>query len=417
MKSIVPTTNLSDSKQIKETLDSSIFSILEDKGHEASLSTNNLQLVLGILACLSTGMSFGFSDLEDLASDTLTDFGILPSTTHLNYTTLSESIPLVCVELYDFYGNKINDGRIFNPKLVLNENSFYLEFDDSFMGLSRTIFYGSEIISLCRQSDANGLYMKNSKQFNVKTSKGYFYKDSPFSTCLGLLFQFQNINDISTIFKKILKNLELMKHLRVIYNDWMICGQMCSDTEVKLISLSLQKPIINHKRIQEGTFVQQTIINNQPIINQNYSKEMKIHSSSKINDIKNEQRKSLSNERIPEILDMSKLNLVLPLSYKLVHKEVKTEIEKLLKEKKILVYQISNGLCLALANAKSKESIIRACKVLKTLSSYPNHQFTDINSIAKYIITEKKEKEYKSIQSSNNILSQFFNFLKNYFVK
>ena len=28
------------------------------------------------------------------------------------------------------------------------------------------------------------------------------------------------MNEISTIFKKILKNIELMKHLRVIYNDW-----------------------------------------------------------------------------------------------------------------------------------------------------------------------------------------------------
>ena len=117
----------------------------------------------------------------------------------------------------------------------MNEGSFFLEFDDSYMGLSRTIFYGSDIVSLCRQSDANGLYMKNSKQFNVKTSKGYFYKDSPFSACLGIvriifnliknfffkkLFQFQNMNEISTIFKKILKNIELMKHLRVIYNDW-----------------------------------------------------------------------------------------------------------------------------------------------------------------------------------------------------
>ena len=62
MKSVVPTTNLTDSKQIKETLDSSIFSILEESGYEASLSTNNLQLIFGILACLSTGLSYYLND-------------------------------------------------------------------------------------------------------------------------------------------------------------------------------------------------------------------------------------------------------------------------------------------------------------------------------------------------------------------
>ena len=53
--------------------------------------------------------SFGFSDLEDLASDTLTDFGLFTPTnrqTHLNYSSLSETIPLVCVELYDPFGLK-----------------------------------------------------------------------------------------------------------------------------------------------------------------------------------------------------------------------------------------------------------------------------------------------------------------------
>ena len=202
----------------------------------------------------------------------------------------------------------------------------------------------------------------------------------------------------------------------------MMCGQMCSDTEVKLISLSLQKPVINQKRLQEGTFVQQTIINNQPFKNIKENKQN--NRSSFINEEINIKKTNISNtttimnERTPEILDLSKLNLVLPLSYQLIHKDIKDEAENLLKEKKILAYQISNGLCLALSNAKTKESIIRACKVLKTLSTYPNHQFTDINSISKYISTDKKEKEIKKVESpTNNIVSQLFNFLKNYFVK
>jgi hypothetical protein len=92
-------------------------------------------------------MSFGFSELEDLASDTLSDFGLFTPSTLLNYSGYNERIPLVSIEMYDFGGNRINDGRIFNPNLNLNENSFFLEFDDFFMGNSRVPFYGHEIIS------------------------------------------------------------------------------------------------------------------------------------------------------------------------------------------------------------------------------------------------------------------------------
>jgi hypothetical protein len=52
MKSVVPRTNLSDSKQLKETLDSSISSLLEEKGYPISTTTNNFQLFIGVLACM-----------------------------------------------------------------------------------------------------------------------------------------------------------------------------------------------------------------------------------------------------------------------------------------------------------------------------------------------------------------------------
>jgi hypothetical protein len=52
MKSVVPRTNLSDSKQLKETLDASISSLLEEKGYPMSTKTNNFQLFIGLLACI-----------------------------------------------------------------------------------------------------------------------------------------------------------------------------------------------------------------------------------------------------------------------------------------------------------------------------------------------------------------------------
>jgi DNA topoisomerase IA len=132
-----------------------------------------------------------------------------------------------------------------------------------------------------------------------------------------------------------------MKYLRIIYNDWMICGSMCTDSEVKLISLTLQSPIHNIKKIQEGTFVQQNFVENET---STLRKVVKTREETNLMVVT--RKRSLSSEKTTEVLDMSKLNQVLPLSYQLIDKKVREYAEELLKEKKLLVYQLSNGLCL-----------------------------------------------------------------------
>jgi hypothetical protein len=124
----------------------------------------------------------------------------------------------------------------------------------------------------------------------------------------------------------------------------MICGSMCTDSEVKLISLTLQSPIHNIKKIQEGTFVQQNFVENE--INPSIISTRKVVKKEETNLVVMTRKRSLSSEKTTEVLDMSKLNQVLPLSYQLIDKKVREYAEELLKEKKLLVYQLSNGLCL-----------------------------------------------------------------------
>lgn len=126
-----------------------------------------------------------FEDLDALSTDSWNDFQptVMKKENIQDFffdsTPNTSDISIQNVDLQDFHGiesyksqlgHEVESHRISNPILKLT-SPMTLEFRDSFYGRCCAFFTASDIVSITRQGDRNGIFIQLSKPLRLDTNK------------------------------------------------------------------------------------------------------------------------------------------------------------------------------------------------------------------------------------------------------
>ncbi|EFC44752.1 hypothetical protein NAEGRDRAFT_79625 [Naegleria gruberi] len=367
------------------------------------------------------------------------------------------------VFIQDHTGKNLDSTSISNCILKCQSGFFGMVFEDSFYGPSISQFYPSDIVTVVRQCDRIGVYVqfrrfltcKNVAMDGLKSrfpslqdyqwanyadehtwtdSRAQFYKDSPLSTCLYLMIEFYNDNQIQYLFHYFENSIRLLECLKMVYPQWMFCAHFCTSNDVQLICLAVQnkqfsKEIDNYVSVQasESSVHDQTVESSilpdlnekqEPISSRtgftakwakkaNSNVQVGVLTTMKQYHFKNKNTKSSSSRNRRSMIDFKKIELVVPPNFYNMALEVRKFCEELLVGGRILPYQLSVGLCSTLAIAQTDQAKVRAQQVLKSLSKHPNVQLKNMSAIARFILSSNEKstpnlKEQTKIPSSNS---------------
>ena len=352
--------------------------------------------------------------------------------------------------LQDHTGKNIDSTAIKNCVLKCHTGFFGIVFDDSFHGPSISQFYPSDIVTVVRQCDRVGVYLQFRRFLTCKNipenliqskfdpnsmddywtryadenmwsdSKSRFYKDSPLNTCLYILIEFYNDNQVQHLFNYIGNSLKLLECLKMVYPQWMYCAHFCTSNDVQLIYLAVQNKQFS-KEIDNSVSVRasagEITEDNAPSVfdveklspskiesrtgfipkwakKANSSVQVGVLTTAKQYHFKNRQTKAPVSKH--STIDFKKIELVVPPNFYNMALEVRKFCEELLVSGRILPFQLTVGLCSTLAIAQTNEAKIRAQQILKTLSKHPNVQLKNTSAIARYIISSSNESKTSS---------------------
>jgi hypothetical protein len=257
------------------------------------------------------------------------------------------------------------------------------------------------------------------------------------------MLEFVDTNHISTVFQYLVSNERINTNLKMVYDQWMFCAEMCTDSDVHIISLSLAKGG-SGKQMQNAYNVNNAAVMERPteedeetdetsevdelsnaltttcrvsaptdMFNASLSttptrqtkrdvitaseNERRIGwaKAAQDNQMKPKSERSVVSTRKKSVSSTSiiapdKLEQVLPPSFKAISEDIRNFAMVLLKEGRLLPFQISVGLCETLAIAETPQAKIRAKSVLFKLSSQPTPvQLGNVHILARYILGQK----------------------------
>ncbi len=245
---------------------------------------------------------------------------------------------------------------------------------------------------------------------------------------------------INHVFNYLLSNEHVNSNLKMIYNQWMFCSNICTASDVHLIYLSLSSVKRgDSKLLQDAVNVSSENkrddvcdladqfdsavsikVNAEPTQNSSHNQRQIGWARSAIinaHKSKNTEENVNTSDDDKSITYMSnaviahdKIETVLPPVFATISKEVRDFALLLLKEGRLQIFQFSVLLCEALAIAETAQAKIRAKSVLYKLSQYPVPvQLSNASQVARYILgsmirTQEQQQQQNSENISNNEL-------------
>jgi hypothetical protein len=157
------------------------------------------------------------------------------------------------------------------------------------------------------------------------------------------MIQFYDTYNISDIFIYLTSNQETCKHLKVVYQSWMMCAKYCTNGDINGMNSTVGLKYATRVR-SDG------------------EKQFKW-------------AKKLNSEEICE--KSREPTRISPPMHNLVHEDLKIFIQELLQQGRIQPWQITVGLCGALSIATSSDAKLRAKSVILHLASHSDFQLSN----------------------------------------
>lgn len=371
------------------------------------------------------------------------------------YSQVPSEIRLKDIDLHDYNGRRIDHLRIVDIKLKLFHHFFGLEYNDSVFGKAVSQFFPTDIITVVRQCDRVGIFFQfrrflTCRKFSDDLFSGVdagnaehmYYKDSPFVHCMYVMLEFVDGNHINNVFNYLSTNERINSNLKMVYNQWMFCAQTCTDNDVHLISLSISRDANGMKHVDSAFNPNTAAVVERPEETDDTSDDEGVEAITKglENMLKvqpkqpiattartspksprrlgeysptnpeerrvawaqnNAQKAKTENQKtalpprkksLPSaIIAIDKIEAVLPPTFATIAQDVREFTLLLLKEGRLLPFQISVGLCQTLSIAETAQSKNRAKSILLKMSQQPNPvQLSNLSLVARYILGQKE---------------------------
>lgn len=372
-------------------------------------------------------------------------------------------IKLKDIDLHDYHGRRIEHIRVIDIKLKLYEHFFGLEYVDSIVGKAVSQFFPHDITTVVRQCDRIGVFLQfrrglTCRKFSdalfggdLATAEQVYYNDSPFVHSMYVMLEFVDGNHINYVFDYLSTNERLRSNLRVVYHQWMLCALNCTDNDVHLISLSLSSQSSDNKHVSNAFNANNAALmdkNDVSSDDENESGNEEVDQDDEVNALANRiaettisqektkkqqarrvlhsmpttnvtwakaandnQQKS-KQERVPRqvtksqrdnraVIAPDKIAMVLPPSFVTISQEIRDFAMSLLKEGKLLPFQISVGLCQTLSLAESAPSKNRAKSILYKMAQQSSPvQLSNMDLVARYILGQNVDSKASTAKKS-----------------
>jgi len=236
-----------------------------------------------------------------------------------------------------------------------------LEFRDDFYGRCCAFFTASDIVSITRQGDRNGIFIQLSRPLRLDVNK-----EHSITTAMFLFLQFYEETNLSIIFGYLTSNTEMNRHLRVVYDSWMLCSKYSTNMDV----YSMNDKNSMFPKVKYATRV----------------KNMQSEKSFKW-------AKHLNDSEVKETVQETGSSGLLPPSFRFISPDLGDYILTLLRDEKLKPYQITVGFCGTLSIATSVESKLRARIVLLEMTKNNDVQLKNLHCVARFILGSGKETE------------------------